>query len=293
MMQHYRIAQLGVVARPNRQPFERPIVFSYGAGLDSFFALTRILTDPDWQDIRRQLAMIVHSDLGAELPETAWHLEHVAKPMMEAEGLALTVIKPLVRAQDGNIYDDITAYYYAQAAIPGKMQRSCTDRFKIVPCQQVARDLVGECVTLLGYDASEGHRVRRLTPKRRAQFTFPLFERGWTRAAMTAQLQAEGYPVPIKSRCFWCIFSHVDEMEWLSEVHPELMERAIALEEHMQDVRRPARSAVGKDDICILHKPLREIRDRYFKRRMNRPHQITWPGEVRDHGSASPIPHRA
>lgn len=273
-MQHYRITRHGTVVRPELQPDELPIVFSYGAGLDSFFALTRLLYDPTWADLRRRLAMIIHSDLGAELPETQWHLDNVAIPMMQGYGFELTVIKPRVMAHDRKVYEDITDYYFAQAAIPGKMQRSCTDRFKIVPCQEAAKDLVGASVTLLGYDASEGHRVRRLTPKRRAMMAFPLYDRGLTRGEMTRQLMRDGYPVPIKSRCFWCIFSHVAEMEWLTETHPGLMDRAIALEEHMQEVRRPVRLAKGKSDICLLHKPLREIRDRYLSRRDNKAAQM-------------------
>lgn len=77
-------------------------------------------------------------------------------------------------------------------------------------------------------------------------------------------------------------------MEWLTENHPDLMEQAIALEENMQAERRAARAAKGKGDICILHRPLREIRDRYLARKARG--EVTqmklWADEKEDEAAA-------
>lgn len=273
----YRLIHTGSITRSGLRPGERPLVLSYGAGVDSFYTLLMMLTSPApyWRNLRRRLTLIIHCDLGAELPETAEHLRDVATPLMQRHGYDLTIIRPRVTARDGRVYEDITAYYIAQGAIPGKLRRSCTPRFKIGPLLAATADLLGtsDYDTVICYDAGEKHRTERLeeVPAKereriRGRLIHPPLLLGKYRLDMAEEIHIAGYPVPVKSRCFWCIFSKTPEMEWLTDTHPDLMDRAIELEENMQRERRAARTAAGKADINLLHRPLREIRDRHLNK---------------------------
>jgi hypothetical protein len=52
------------------------------------------------------------------------------------------------------------------------------------------------------------------------------------RAACEHAIREAGLPVPIKSACFYCPASKKHEIVWLREYHPELLERALAIEEN-------------------------------------------------------------
>lgn len=264
----YRIVHEGTITRAGLREGERPLVFSYGGGLDSFWTLVMILLSPlpYFQELRRRITLLVHSDLGAEWPETTWHLYNVAIPLMRAHGYDLTIIHPRQTARDGTVHENITDYYMHQGAIPTKSQRSCTPRFKIGPCVATSTDLLGtaDYQTIICYDAGEGHRTDRLKelPEKdrerlRTTLIHPPMAMGRFRPVMEQEIAELGFPVPPKSACTWCIFSHVEDIHRLHDLHPELLEQAIALEENVHRER-------NRTDICILHMPLRRIRQRYI-----------------------------
>jgi len=52
------------------------------------------------------------------------------------------------------------------------------------------------------------------------------------RAACERSIREAGLPVPIKSSCWFCPASKKRKIVWLREHHPELLERALAIEEN-------------------------------------------------------------
>lgn len=252
--QRYTVEHPGAVVEVD----ERPLVLSYGAGLDSFFVLTRILESDDepWASLRRRLVAIVHCDLGEELPETTDHLSEVAMPLAARHGMDITILRPRVVDRHGEHHSRLRTYLLAQAVVPSRTRRWCSERFKITPIGQWADDTfgVGAYDTILGYDASEGHRTARLSERQRARFVLPLMTEGWTRPSMTAALEAEGQPVPIKSRCSFCPFSKVHEIAEIDRCHPDILEADIALEEAIT-------AENGRPEFTFLHRPLRAIRE--------------------------------
>jgi hypothetical protein len=252
--QRYTIEHAGTLVESDR----RPLVFSYGAGLDSFFALTRLLTSRDepWVSLRARLAAIVHCDLGEELPETTAHLNDVAIPFARSHGWDITILQPRVVDRHGELHTRLRTYLLAQAVVPSRTRRWCSQRFKIEPIGQWADALLGpDYDTLLGYDATEGHRTARLSDRQRARLMLPLMDGGWTRESMADQLRAEGRSVPIKSRCSFCPFSKVREIAEIDATHPDILEADIALEEAIT-------AENGRPEFTFLHNPLRVIRDR-------------------------------
>lgn len=247
--QDYRVLHLGTIRR-DLPAGVRPVILSYGKGLDSTWTAIQLFTssDPYWLDLRSRVAMILTSSLGAEWPETEWHFNDVMKPFLLEHGWEVTTIVPRVKDRHGVIHENITEYYKGQAAIPTRQFRSCTDRFKINPCQHASRDLLEtkDFTTILCFDAGEGKRVQRANTWKTRSYIYPPYDMGKTRPAMTLDLMELQFPVPRKSACTWCIWSKEHEMIELCEKHPEIMLDAnISLEETMHEVR-------GRTDIKIL-----------------------------------------
>lgn len=100
-------------------------------------------------------------------------------------------------------------------------------------------------VQAIGLDASEEHRLTwaRSTatrPKRQSReawldqnffvYYYPLMEWGYDRERRKQVIAAAGLPVPEKSACFYCPANKKREIMWLEEHHPELLQRALAME---------------------------------------------------------------
>jgi len=278
----YRMVQMGTVligrVKEVAAQGKRPVVFSYGAGLDSFWSLVMLFSsnDPYWVDLRERVVLIVHAALGAEFEETDAHLHNVAIPFLRRQGWEMTIVKPRVTARDGNVYEGIWEYYMAQGAVPTRAKRSCTPRWKIGPLLAACKDLLGtdDYETIINYDASETHRTERLKEvpeaereRIRDRLHHPPMVMGKYRLDMAEELLAMNLEVPRKSACFFCIFQKVAEIEWMALNKPHFMAKTIALEENMQRVRRYSRRAKGKGDITILSKPMRFYQERALSKR--------------------------
>lgn len=102
-------------------------------------------------------------------------------------------------------------------------------------------------VKAIGLDASEEHRLTWAKPKQSQEerqsreawldehvfaYFYPLFDWGMDRAECVRSIEDAGMPVPPKSACWFCPASKKHEIVWLREHHPELMKRALAIEEN-------------------------------------------------------------
>jgi len=155
----------------------------------------------------------VFADHGADWPET---YEYVA--WMNNNGYPVTVLKT---HRDGlSLYD----YYWQHRMIPTRMMRHCTDHFKIKPLLAYYEQPYTE---YLGFDAGEAHRAERI---RRSNVEAPLVERGIDRDGCLDIIRDAGWPMPRKSGCYLCPFARVSQCEELGQRHPDLLEKAIALE---------------------------------------------------------------
>jgi hypothetical protein len=100
-------------------------------------------------------------------------------------------------------------------------------------------------VKVIGLDASENHRLtwarspseEERKPSREAwldehffTYFYPLMEWDLDRTACEQSIRDAGLPVPIKSACFFCPASKKHEILSLREHHPELLDRALAIE---------------------------------------------------------------
>jgi hypothetical protein len=63
-------------------------------------------------------------------------------------------------------------------------------------------------------------------------YWYPLMEWGYDRERCKQVIAAAGLPVPVKSACFFCPASKKREILWLQEHHPELLNRALQIEQN-------------------------------------------------------------
>jgi hypothetical protein len=69
-----------------------------------------------------------------------------------------------------------------------------------------------------------------LTP--RIKHWYPLRTWGYTRSDCIRIIEGAGLPVPLKSACFFCAVSKPDEFRYLAYHHPDLLRRAIEMEDN-------------------------------------------------------------
>jgi hypothetical protein len=177
---------------------------------------------------------VIFADPKAELPETYDYIEKYAKPLCEKLNIPFYVIS------NGSLYDD----NFKRKIIPYRLFRSCSDKFKVRPIHKFVKEFYPDSKTILGIDFGEQRRVRS------PDFLYPLIEMGIDREGCRNIIAESGYPIPVKSGCFFCPFTRFDNWKWLLKTHPDLFNKAILLEENGQ----------GWPEYTITDKPLRKIK---------------------------------
>jgi len=182
-----------------------PVVVSLGCGIDSS---TMTVMDANG-DPRRQGVEVMaslHSDMGAEMPQTYQFYQDYLFPCLEEQGAPrLQVLMPQVRDRHGKTHSNLYEYYYAQACVPSRSRRSCTDRFKIsVVNARIAETCGDDIPVLIGFDCHETRRADGL-----AQFSdryrFPLVGAGIDRLEAAAILLRAGLLASAARSLVWPI----------------------------------------------------------------------------------------
>ncbi len=198
---------------------------SYGAGVNT----TAVL---DLHDVMENVDLVVFADTGAEKPETYAYIEKYVKPYIKDIGKEFIVVKGSERINGR----DITNLYeacYLWRMIPTRKLRFCTDKFKIKPIQKYFEDnYTGEQIrAVIGIAYDESYRINNQKWKSH-ETLYPLVERKITRNGCINIIKEVGWGIPPRSSCFFCPFQSSKEWLWLKNTHPELWQKAIALEKN-------------------------------------------------------------
>jgi 3'-phosphoadenosine 5'-phosphosulfate sulfotransferase (PAPS reductase)/FAD synthetase len=186
--------------------------------------------------------------------------ERILKELHEGD-FELIRIKPKVTAKEVQV-DKLQDYIESMSFMPSKMARYCTDRFKIQPIEKFLKS-AGDCELMLGFNADEEPRkvrVGNLEKLKNVQYTYPLYQQGYTREMCEDILHAHGlhpeFPVYMKrGGCIGCIFKSVAEFKAMYFFNkPEFM-KVLELEERIQDQRKKFFT------ISMSQKPMRFIMD--------------------------------
>lgn len=190
-------------------------------------------------------------DTGAELPETYEYLTR----------LEVILGRPIVRLNSSRGFDHWFEVF--RGALPSPQMRWCTKHMKIKPIEEWIGD--APAVSYVAIRADESNRKGYISTKPNIKTRFPFVEDGIDHDGVMKILDDAGIGLPTyyewrtRSGCYFCFYQRKAEWVGLADRHPELFERAVAIE---QKVLRDA----GVDG------------DADFTDRAMRGRQYTWSG---------------
>ena len=186
-------------------------ILSFGAGVNSTaivaLGLLKELPMPDY---------IVFSDTGAEWPYTYKYMNY-----LEGKGIKIIYLT------GGNKEMTLIEYCQMKNFIPSRMNRWCTDYWKITPVNRFRQALGMDTKMIIGIDAGEAHRAER---KPRKYKSFPLVDLGIDRKGCEKIIRKVGLGIPQKSGCYICPYQRKRQWIELKKYHPELWKVAVDLE---------------------------------------------------------------
>lgn len=247
--------RLGLGDRSEYHPYERLYV-NVGVGQDSVAIVVLYLLGllPAW--VYQYSVTFVFADTLAEKVETTAYAEQVLIPFMGRYGHELLWLKPKTEDSPGSPYHTTGAglemgglreTYMADKhpSFPMWSSRArCTSRHKQAVLARMREALRVEwCGHTAQQHTAKGYRdwvlvgiaaeeTKRLEPTydKNYQVVYPLFGMNLDRLACQEIIKAAHLPIPIKSGCTLCYATPMAERWWLSQVHPEIFAKDVALE---------------------------------------------------------------
>jgi len=215
-----------------------PCIVAFGGGVDSTAMILGLYEN------ERPIDLILFADTGGERPETYKHIEIFSNWLVNKGLPSITIVKRTRR--DGSL-ETLEEECHRRKNLPSIAYgfKSCSQKHKIAPQDkflnswQLAKDwwkTGKKCVKYIGYDAGESRRAdnaaKRDDPK--YEYQYPLIEWGWEREDCLETIKKHGIINVGKSACFFCPSSKKQEIIELYKTHPDLLERAIAIEDQAE-----------------------------------------------------------
>jgi hypothetical protein len=207
------------------------VIASYGGGTNS----TAMLIECAKRNI--QVDLILFADTGGEKPHTLEYVKRFSQWLVEHDMPEIVTVKKVRR--NGEVLT-LEQNCREQNMLPSIAYgfKSCSQKYKIQPQDkyvnnwQPAKDewAAGRKITkLIGYDADEDHRAK-IPEDKKYQYEYPLVEWDMGREECLDTIDEVGLCPPGKSACYFCPSSKPSEIRQLAHTHPELIERALAME---------------------------------------------------------------
>lgn len=161
-------------------------------------------------------------DTGAELPETYEYLDR----------LEVALGKPIARLNAKKGFDHWFEVF--RGALPSPQMRWCTKKMKIEPLE----DWIGnsKAVSYVAIRADEAGRKGYVSTKPNIRTVMPFVEDDIDHAGVLKILEEAGIGLPTyydwrtRSGCYFCFYQRKAEWVGLAERHPDLFNRAVAIE---------------------------------------------------------------
>jgi hypothetical protein len=219
-------------------------VLSFGGGVNSVALMLMLLQDD------APLDEVVFADTGAEVPETYEYVD-LARTLLAEHGIPLTV----VRKNGPGLYETCQR----RRVIPSAVWRWSTRDFKIQPIHRYYRSLGRPIVqyVAIAFDELERMKDSRVDY---VENVYPLVDRRVSRAGCIEIISQAGLPPAVKSGCFFCPFNTLSRWAWLASAHPDLFEKAVALEEaskHFPNQRLTDQTYRRNDTVLLRDLPVR------------------------------------
>lgn len=207
----------------------RPLVVHHGGGTNS----TAMLVGFVERGIKPDL--ILFADTGGEKPETYSFLDKLNLWLTDHDFPRIITVR-YNSLKDNTLEAECERLEIMPSIVYG--HKNCSQKWKIDPQKRYLNKWPpaieawknGETIIgAVGFDKGEIRRVRP-NPDPKIDNWYPLVEWGWFREDCQAAIARVGLPSPGKSACFYCPSSKKSEVIWLSKEHPELFDRAVAME---------------------------------------------------------------
>ena len=216
-------------------------IVSFGGGTNSTAMIIGMFRN------QTPIDLILFADTGAERPETYQYIDIFNQWLMDNKLPEITVVRTVDK--DGNnltLEEKCLRYNALPSIVYGFKQ--CSVAHKISPQEKFCNNHpdckkiweTGEKINkYVGYDAGEERRKTNaysydIQDKKYNKF-YPLIDWEWYREDCIKVILEEGLPLPGKSSCFFCPSMKKPEIKELKRNHPELFDRAVALEENAKD----------------------------------------------------------
>lgn len=161
-------------------------------------------------------------DTGAELPETYEFLDR----------LEVVLGKRIARLNADRGFDHWFEVY--RGTLPSPQMRWCTRQMKIKPLEEWIGD--DPTISYVAIRADEQNRKGYVSTKPNISAVFPFIEDGVDHDGVMRILDEAGIGLPdyyswrTRSGCYFCFYQRKAEWIGLAERHPELFDRAVAIE---------------------------------------------------------------
>lgn len=194
---------------------------------------------------------IIFADTQGEHPETYEYLQAYVLPYVKEKGIKFTVLDtPVSDSKNFEATRSLEEFCLRRRMTPSRMQRWCTERFKISRIAKYIKDSGHKPATaVMGISWDEMHRMHT-SHSRAYSFEYPLVDKHLTREDCRQTIIKQGWPVPPKSGCFYCPFKSLSGWKVLYQNHPELYNRARNLEE--SQMHYPKYTLAGKSSLARL-----------------------------------------
>ena len=205
------------------------IVSAYGGGTDS----TAMLVEK--HNRGEKVDLILFSDTGGEKPYTYEYIKIVSEWLVSHGLPEVTIVKAVQPSKEMGLYNMCIKHNTLPSIAYGF--KSCSVQFKIEPVDRYLKDNFseqwesGNIIKLVGYDADEPQRAKE-SPNNHYLNRFPLIEWDLGRDDCVDIIKEAGLPKAGKSACFFCPSSKPHEIRQMAREHPELIEKALFMEEN-------------------------------------------------------------
>jgi hypothetical protein len=203
------------------------VIASYGGGTNSTAGII------DRVNNKLPIDLILFADTGGERPETYVFIKHFSEWLSSKGYPSITFVAHRETLEDECL---------RESRLPSKAFGfgSCSDKFKIQPQRRFikkwqpaidARARGEEIISLVFYDAGEPHRAENQKKEKGTEKVFPLIDAWIDRDGCKEIISESGFCQPGKSSCWFCPSMKKHEIKHLEANHPDLMKRALDLEQ--------------------------------------------------------------
>jgi len=168
-------------------------------------------------------------DTHKELPETYVYLRK----------LEILLGKKIVFLEDKRGFDHWLDVY--GGFLPSAQARWCTKQLKILPLEKYVGE--DDAISYIALRADED-RVGYISTKQNIKPVFPFMKDGLVKRDILKIIADSGIGMPeyyswrSRSGCYFCFFQRKVEWVMLSEIHPDLFEKAVRYEQEHSDGRK-------------------------------------------------------